>query len=152
MKQKFYLFRQGQPVPKWLMNWESNDYTSEFLNSRKGKIVFGMSCIGIRTEGANTALIQVRPLKKVDHLILVNGLDNCKLGGVNGAAGCFIVSDEYLPEFDRIYKEHIDGRPYIFQYPSSRKNGSDRPENWSRKSVTEEGVSDFAYPVQTEGN
>ncbi len=134
------------------MDWESNDHTSEFLNSRKGKIVFGMSCVGIRTEGANTALIQVRPLNKGDHLILVNGLDNCKLGGVNGAAGCFIVNDEYLPEFDRMYKEHINGRPVIFQSQTPRKNASDRPENWSRESVFEEGVSDFTYPIQTEGN
>lgn len=107
---KFYTFKQGHPVPKWLMNWESESHVSEFYNSRKGKITFGMSCIGIRVEGCNTALIQTRPLRDGECLIHVVGIDNCKLGGVNGASGCFIVEDNYLQKMHELYEDHINAR------------------------------------------
>ena len=95
---KFYCFKAGQKVPTWIWRVECRDRESMF-KSRYGKVVFGVSCIAVRVSGGFTKLIPARNTDWSDKskgYIKVFGYENCHMGGINGASGVEIYSDEML--------------------------------------------------------
>lgn len=100
---RFYLFRAGRPVPKWMQDViPKDDGTAtnlaawEFLN-KNGKITFSRTCMGMHVVGNPIILLPVcnneKPADSEDiSLLRISNFHNVIIGGVNGATGiCFIM-------------------------------------------------------------
>lgn len=93
LKRKYYIFRAGQLIPKWMMNFESNDRSSEMRN-KHGKIRFGYSCMAVRIVEPEL-LVNTLILKASGHGIEgdinIKGFENGIGGGINGSTGIMII-------------------------------------------------------------
>lgn len=108
MNQKYYTFVAGDKVPEWLFSYQSATRESLINNKHSGRITFGVSCVVIRTFGFQSAIMQCQKLTGENKLIIISGLSDAIIGGVNGASGIFCVSDDMLPCLDSYYKEYIN--------------------------------------------
>lgn len=108
MKQKYYTFAAGDKVPEWLFSYKSTTRESLINNKHHGKIKFGVSCVVIRTWCFQSAIMQCRKLNSENKLIVISGLSDAIIGGVNGASGIFCASDDMKLCLDSYYKEYIN--------------------------------------------
>ena len=93
---KFYTFKAGQAVPKWMFDFTCSD--KDMHKNKHGKIKFGRSVLAVRETGKHTKLI---PSSGGDSYIKISDFDNANLGGVNGATGVNIRGDHLQSDFGK---------------------------------------------------
>lgn len=106
IRKKYYTFRAGQSVPKWMWNFEHYGRDADFRN-KGGKVVFMRSCVAVRVMGvkSNTLLMQATG---GECMIKVSNFFDTKMGGVNGATGVMIFDDDQLHMASMMFSEHIN--------------------------------------------
>lgn len=102
---KFYTFRAGKNVPRWMFGAKYDEVHRH--KNKHGKIVFGCSVVAVRhDDGSNTNLIKASGGKCY---IEIKGFNYACLGGINGATGVCIYSDDLM-------KEHGKGITYKIKH------------------------------------
>lgn len=91
---KFYCFKQDQKVPRWLMDYVSENREAEIKN-KKGKIVFAKSCLGIRETGTQTVCLLLKSkVHTNDIYFTIKQMDDAEIGRVGIGSGFAIASKE----------------------------------------------------------
>lgn len=91
---KFYCFKQGQKVPRWLMDFVSKNRQAEIKN-KKGKIVFAKSCLSIRQTGTQTVCLLLKSKIHTDDIYFtIKQMHDADIGGVGIGSGFAIASKE----------------------------------------------------------
>ena len=86
---KFYCFRAGQELPKWM--WKVKPRSREsWFKSKNGKVTFGVSCVVVREDGEHSKIMIASNGYCQVH---VKGFHDCAMGGVDGASGVSIRSE-----------------------------------------------------------
>jgi len=74
---KYYTFRAGKPVPKWMFTFTPNsDSRDDMLHNRHGKIIFMVSCIVIKSKDFDSVLFPISKSSWHKGVILASGLNN----------------------------------------------------------------------------
>jgi hypothetical protein len=79
---KFYTFKAGQEVPKWMMDFTCSDL--DMHQNKSAKIVFGKSLIAVRESGEMTKLMTA---SGGDCFVNIRDMKRACVGGVLGASG-----------------------------------------------------------------
>jgi len=114
---KFYCFRAGQELPRWMWGVRCGKQESIF-KSKAGKVTFGMSCIAIREKDNQTVLITTK-VGTNDCYIYIKGFYDCNMGGINGATGVHLRPDDQL---------HLHGKGLKYKVTNSKVTQIDEAE------------------------
>lgn len=104
MDKKFYTFRAGQSVPKWMLGWKAKNRSGEFS---KGSVKFSKSCVCVRVKEKQTLVLPCTESRKGNCCFIVSSMHDVNIGAVNGASGVFYVPEECRHDAHRLYEEYI---------------------------------------------
>lgn len=77
---KYYTFRAGKLVPKWMFTlMPTSDSREDMLHNRHGKIIFRVSCVVIRESCKATKLFPIFGSSWGDGLIEIEGFNNLRI-------------------------------------------------------------------------
>ncbi|WNV45863.1 hypothetical protein [Aeromonas phage AerS_266] len=115
---KFYCFKQGRKVPKWMIDFQSKDKQAEF-NNKKSKIVFAKTILAVRNPGCHTSCLLLKSnVPDDERYFTVKNMEHADVGGVNGATGSYIIGKRFQSIFGKnLHYSHsiVNGKEVLTQ-------------------------------------